>query len=293
MTCLYHRHTLQFILFTMLIPFVGCASGPAFLHKHLENKPLNQLATVVKGNGVKDLTIDGNEVESTKVYVAPGKHSLKYKVRVSSPGNVVYRFDQNGTVYTMSELGASHEDFTWSERTQDINLNSGKVFLVSIKAESWSPRVTSNRAFVDIKSANSFKYKTKLKLAFVYNLEEKNRQVFVELLKSNPSMSYETGKLLNYVAVRDMKIDCGEPCEFKIQFDKKPSQTFHVTMDNEGSKATISEPDKFLKHLTQSRNLILSVPIYLEFNTEIVDFNFQLQYQFQNKTWLEMFKPRS
>lgn len=137
----------QLILFCITVVIVGCASVPQFIPEQVESRPVNELAEVNIYSGIRDVEVDGEKVRSTKVYLTPGVHSMKYKVygetelwknmvksmekegfTLSGDGNTFVK-NEGGLTTSARPMGVSR--YGWNIISKDVSFEVGRKYWFS------------------------------------------------------------------------------------------------------------------------------------------------------------------
>jgi hypothetical protein len=138
-----------------IIAFCG-GCGPQFIPKQLKNRPLSELVelNLFQDSKFQVLEIDGVKKYGLITYVAPGMHSIKYRVYEETEEwkNLVKTMDADG--YTLRPDGSFKkiEDgkikiatplaspffkrYGWTTRTKEVSFEGGRKYLIKYDLDS-------------------------------------------------------------------------------------------------------------------------------------------------------------
>lgn len=135
------------VIMCCIVMFLGgCASGPQFLPKQLENRPLSELAELNINGRTKDVYIDGEKVRGIIVYLMPGQHSIKYKTYgetetwkglVKSMEAKGFTLSRNGEFvktqggYTTSANPLGVSRYGWNTESKEVSLEGGRKYFLT------------------------------------------------------------------------------------------------------------------------------------------------------------------
>lgn len=146
-----------FVLCCIVIFFGGC--GPQFIPKQLENRPLSELTelNLSQDRIFQVLEIDGKKKYGLIIYVAPGMHSIKYRVYEETQlwKNVVkvleedgyilrpdYRFERtrDGLRKILKPL-VSH--YGWTTKSKEVSFEGGRKYEIKYDVGSLDLKIIS------------------------------------------------------------------------------------------------------------------------------------------------------